>query len=277
MSYIRDKVIIVTGAGSGFGRLISQKAAAMGAKLVCADISVAMLDDVVQSISAAGGIAMAVGADVTDVDQMRVAAATAVKRFGRIDVLVNNAGTMPLAFIQDHEAALPAWDKCIDINFKGVMNGTVAVYDQMIQQGQGQIINISSIYGNHPVVGAAVYGATKAAVNYFSNSVRVESRGKIKVCLIKPTGVPATGLTNTVVNAASIVGIVGQNAQEFQEFAAKYASGELPPSTLDPEAIGYPALDPVYIADAVIHVINQPAGIALSDVTVRAAGDPYIL
>jgi NADP-dependent 3-hydroxy acid dehydrogenase YdfG len=184
---------------------------------------------------------------------------------------------MPLAFISDHAAALDAWNKCIDINFKGVMNGTVAVYDQMIKQGAGQIVNVSSIYGNHPVAGASIYGATKAAVNYYSNSVRHESRGKIKVSVIKPTGVPATNLSGSVVNPEGIVGILGQNALEFQDFVQKYMSGQLPPEALDPDAIGYAALDPGFIADAIIHVINQPLGVTLSEVTVRATGDHYIL
>ncbi len=79
--------------------------------------------------------------------------------------MVNNAGAMPLAFFSDHGLAADAWERCIDINFEGLLNGITAVYDQMITQGRGQIVNISSIYGNFPNAGGAVYGATKAAVN----------------------------------------------------------------------------------------------------------------
>jgi NADP-dependent 3-hydroxy acid dehydrogenase YdfG len=277
MDNIPGKTILVTGAGSGFGSLIARKAAALGAKVVCLDINADAVQGLVDLIRSEGGTAEMQIADVTRVEDLRSAVAFAVDRFGRVDVLVNNAGIMPLAFLADHAAALDAWNKCIDINFKGVMNGTVAVYDQMIAQGAGQIVNISSIYGNHPVVGASVYGATKAAVNYFSNSVRQEARGKINVTIIKPTGVPATGLGGTVINPAGIVGIIGQNGAELQQYIERHAAGSLPPEATDPASIGYAALDPDHIAEAVIHVINQPLGITLSEVTVRASSDPYIL
>lgn len=277
MNYITNQVVLITGAASGFGRLTAMKAAGLGAKVVCLDLNAGALDELVGEIVAHGEIAISMVSDVREVEQMRAGVSAAVDQFGRVDVLVNNAGTMPLAFISDHAAALDAWNKCIDINFKGVMNGTVAVYDQMIKQGAGQIVNVSSIYGNHPVAGASIYGATKAAVNYYSNSVRHESRGKIKVSVIKPTGVPATNLSGSVVNPEGIVGILGQNALEFQDFVQKYMSGQLPPEALDPDAIGYAALDPGFIADAIIHVINQPLGVTLSEVTVRATGDHYIL
>lgn len=273
MNYIAGKVIVITGAGNGFGRLTATKAAEMGAKVVCADINITAAEDVAASIRSAGGEAQAFAADVSRAEDMQTLAAKAVAAFGRIDVLVNNAGIMPLAFLSDHGSALDAWNRCIDINFKGVLNGTVAVYDLMLAQGAGHIVNLSSIYGNHPVVGAAVYGATKAAVNYFSHSVRQESRGKIKVSVIKPTGVPGTGLGGTVVNVAGVVGIVGQNAQEFQELLQSGLGSQ----SMDPNDMAYPVLDPVHIADAVIHVINQPLGVSISDITVRASGDHYIL
>lgn len=277
MNYVQDKVILVTGAASGFGRLTSDKAAALGAKLVCVDLNADALNDVVEAIRTSGGEAIAVVADVADIDAFRIAVAKGVDAFGRLDVLVNNAGTMPLAFISDHAAALSAWNKCIDVNFRGVINGTAAVYDQMVDQGGGQIVNVSSIYGNHPVIGSGVYGATKAAVNYFSNSVRQESRGKIKVSVVKPTGVIGTGLGGTVINPMGLAGILAQNASEFHDFVAKQATGELDPSAIDPEALGYQNLDQSFIADAIVHVINQPLGVTLSEITVRASSDPYIL
>lgn len=277
MNYVQDKVILVTGAASGFGKLTSEKAAALGAKLVCLDVNAEAAKAVAKEITDRGGEAIAVFADVADIEAFRAAVSMSVERFGRLDVLVNNAGTMPLAFISDHAIALSAWNKCIDVNFRGVINGTSAVFDQMVEQGGGQIVNVSSIYGNHPVIGSAVYGATKAAVNYFSNSVRQEGRGKIKVSVIKPTGVIGTGLGGTVINAMGLAGILAQNAPEFEEFVAKQATGQLEPAAVDPEVLGYQNLDPSFIADAIINVINQPMGVTLSEVTVRASSDPYIL
>ena len=213
--HIDGKVIVVTGAGGGFGRLISLKAAALGAQLVCADIAADAVNAAVQDIQNARGQAIGRQTDVANAAQMAALAQAAVERFGRIDVMINNAGVMPLAFYADHLAAAQLWHRSIDINIKGVLNGIMAVHDQMVAQGQGHIVNISSIYGNFPVAGAGVYGATKAAVNFLSESLRVESQGKIKVTVIKPTGVPGTGLGAGIVNPGAIVGILGQNASSY--------------------------------------------------------------
>lgn len=275
--HIQGKSIVVTGAASGFGRLVSEKAAARGARLTCADVRGDALEEVVAGIRAAGGAAHAVTADVTDMAQMKALAAAAVRSFGGIDVMINNAGVMPLAFYADHERALEAWQRCIDINVKGVLHGIVAVYDQMMAQGRGHVINLSSIYGNAPVAGAAVYGASKAAVNFLSESLRVESRGRIKVTIVKPTGVPGTGLGAGIVNPEAIVGILAQNAAGFRALIEKLQAGALPAEHLDPERIDYVMLDPAFIADQVIHAIDQPWGVVIGDVTIRAAGDHYVL
>ncbi|MBW8752721.1 MAG: SDR family NAD(P)-dependent oxidoreductase, partial [Sphingomonadales bacterium] len=215
--HIAGKSVVITGAGSGFGKLTAEKLGAGGARLTCVDVNGEAAETTAAAVRTAGGEAQAITADVASIDDMRRAAAAAVAAYRAIDVMVNNAGTMPLAFIADHAEALPAWERCIDINFKGVMHGCVAVYDQMMAQGRGHIINLSSIYGNRPSAGAAVYGATKAAVDYFSHALRQEARGKIKVTVIKPTGVMATGLVGTVVNPAAGVGIMGHNAAAFYE------------------------------------------------------------
>lgn len=276
-NFVSGKSIIVTGAASGFGKLVSEKAATLGAHVTCADLNEEALKTVVAGITASGGKAQAVRCDVTDIGQMKALASQAVKAYGRIDVMLNNAGVMPLALYADHESALEKWHRCIDINFKGVLNGIVAVYDQMMTQGEGHVINVSSIYGNFPTIGGAVYGATKSAVNFLSESLRVEGRGKIKVTIIKPTGVPGTNLVSGVVNIVGATGIVGQNAPEYFEFLTKYAEGKLDASDLDPDKAGYLALDPGYIADQVIYAINQPKGVVIGDITVRAGGDHYIL
>lgn len=275
--HLSGKSIVITGAGGGFGRLVAQKAAARGAKVTLGDINLPAAEDVAAEIRAAGGQAQAVAVDVTRLAQVKALVGAALDAFGRVDVMLNNAGIMPLAFIADHEAAYAAWERCIDINIKGVLNGMVAAHDPMIAQGSGHVINVSSIYGNFPVTGAAVYGASKAAVNFLSESFRVEARGKVKVTIVKPTGVPATGLGGTVVNQAASVGILGQNTPDFMAMVAGMQDGTFPAERLDPENIDYASLAPEHIADAIIHAIDQPAGVSIGDITVRAAGDHFIL
>lgn len=275
--HIAGKSIVITGAGGGFGRLIAQKAAALGAQVTCGDIDLAAAEAVAGGITAQGGAAQAVAVDVRDLAAVKALVAAALEAYGAVDVMINNAGIMPLAFFSDHEAAYPAWERCIDINIKGVLNGMVAAYDPMITAGRGQIVNLSSIYGNFPVIGAAVYGASKSAVNFLSESLRVESRGKIKVTTIKPTGVPTTGLSGTVINPGATIGIVGHNMPDFLDTLGQMGAGTLPAARLDPEAMDYASLAPEHIADAVIHVINQPLGVAISEITVRAAGDHFVL
>lgn len=276
-NHVTGKSIIITGAASGFGKLASEKAAALGAKVTCGDIDAAAAEAVAAAIRANGGTAQAVAVDVRDAGQMRALCKAAVDAYGAVDVLVNNAGIMPLAFWSDHEAAMEAWNRCIDINLRGIMNGIAAVHDQMIAQGRGQVVNVASIYGNFPVAGAGIYGATKAAVSFLSESLRVESRGKIKVTTVKPTGVPATGLSATIINPAAAVGILGQNMPEFLEMSEQMGAGTFPANRLDPANIDYASLAPDHIADAIIHAINQPWGVSIGDITVRGAGDHFIL
>ncbi|KUR72838.1 short-chain dehydrogenase [Novosphingobium fuchskuhlense] len=276
-NHIAGKSIVITGAGGGFGRLVAQKAAALGAHVTCGDIDLAAAEATAALVTGAGGSALAVETDVRDLAAVKALVAAAIAAHGGIDVMINNAGIMPLAFFSDHEAAYPAWERCIDINIKGVLNGMVAAYDPMIAAGRGQIVNLSSIYGNFPVIGAAVYGASKSAVNFLSESLRVESRGKIKVTTIKPTGVPTTGLSGTVINPAAGVGIVAHNMPDFMDMVQQMGAGTFPAERLSPESIDYASLAPDHIADAVIHAINQPWGVSISEVTVRAAGDHFVL
>ncbi|MCR8899602.1 SDR family oxidoreductase [Gordonia sp. GONU] len=274
--HLQDKTIVITGAGGGFGRVIAEKCAARGARVVGVDIDADGLSAVVDGIVAAGGSALAQVADVTDMVQMRAAAALAVEEFGAIDVIVNNAGVMPLAFFADHERAWEKWHKAIDINIKGVVNGISAVYDQMIAQGRGQVVNIASIYGNGGFEGSGVYSATKAAVTMLSDSLRIEAKGKIKVTTVKPTGVAGTNLASWIVNDRAIRGIVGQRVSSYKEHVTQMLQGELPDELTDADSIKYWLITPEDLADAVVHVIDQPWGISLSDVTVRASGEDYL-
>lgn len=277
MSYLKDRVVVVTGAAGGFGALVCDKAAGLGARVVASDVNEAALQETTKAISDKGGSIIAVAADVTDRHAMQDLAAAAVDQFGAIDVMLNNAGIMPLAFYADHKAASDAWEKCIDINFKGVLNGITAVHDQMIRQGRGHVINISSIYGNYPTAGGGVYGATKAAVIFLSESLRMESQGKIKVTTIRPTGVPATGLSSGVVNPEAVSGLLGLNTAAYMSKFEAAEAGQLPAQMLDINEIEYFALDPSALADQIIYAMNQPWGVAITDMTVRASGDAYIL
>ena len=271
---IAGKSIIVTGAGSGFGRLVCRLTAARGARVAAVDIDGDAVRTVVGEIG--GADVVAIECDVTDAQAMRAMARQVEETFGAVDVLVNNAGIMPLAFWADHARALEAWDRCIDINLKGVINGIAAVHDIMIRQGRGHVVNISSIYGNTPVVGSAVYSATKAAVNVLSESLRAESQGRIKVTTVKPTGVAGTNLGASIVNGDAMIGLLGQNMESFRENATAVFGGTADPALTDPNDIRYWAISPTELAEQIVYVIDQPWGVSISDITVRASGDQYL-
>jgi NADP-dependent 3-hydroxy acid dehydrogenase YdfG len=271
-NYVKNKVIVITGASSGFGFLTAQKTAGMGAKVVAAARNESKLKDLVAGIKGKGQTAEYVVTDVTNRASVQKMIKFAVDTFGRVDVLINNAGTMPLAFFSDHEKALDAWENCIDVNIKGALFGITAVYDQMIRQGEGHIINTSSIYGNGPVEGSAVYGLSKYADGFFADALRVETKGKIRVTTIWPTGSP-TGLNDTIVNFQAGRGIFANTFDKFMSLSAEIAEGKADPAYQDPESIKYFHLSPEYLADAIVYAINQPMGVSLSDITVRASGD----
>ena len=275
-NYLAGKTIVVTGAAGGFGSLLCRDALAGGAKVTALDVNSEALDALAVDLDAQQSL-LTVTTDVTDLAAMSAAVAQSAAVFGSVDVMVNNAGTMPLAFLADHAAAADAWSRCIDINIKGTLNGMIAVHDQMVSQGRGHVVNISSIYGNAPVAGAAVYGATKAAVNVMSEAFRVETQGTIKVTIVKPTGVPGTGLGAGVINRAAIIGIMGQNAADYNAVFGALAEGRLDDVDLDPESAGYAVLEPQYIVDQILHAIDQPWGVSVGDITIRATGDRYIL
>ncbi|CAB3906037.1 MULTISPECIES: SDR family oxidoreductase [Achromobacter] len=275
--YISGKTIVITGAGGGFGRQVAQQAAARGALVTCGDIDADAAAETVARITAAGGRAQALAADVRILDDLRGLVGASVQRYGSIDVMLNNAGIMPLAFVADHSRAYDAWMRCIDINMRGVFNGMIAAHDAMIFQGRGHFINISSIYGDFPAVGAAIYGATKAAVNFMSEAVRTEARGKIKVTTISPTGVPNTGLGGSVANHAAAVGRVGNNMEQFMAMVKGLQEGALPPDLRDPESLSHMPVEPDSIADAILLAIDQPWGVSVSDMTVRASADCFVL
>lgn len=276
-SHLDGRVVVVTGAGGGFGRLIAEMAAARGAKVVIGDIDEAAAMAAAEAIAASGAEAEGVAVDVRDLGQVEALVARAVERFGAVDVLVNNARVMPLAFLADHAQAREAWDRCIDVNLKGVLHGIVAVHDQMTAQGRGHVVNISSIYANAGTAGSGVYSATKAAVAVLSDSLRVESQGTIKVTVVRPTGVLGTGLAAGVVNPMAAVGIVGPHQQAYMEKVMASLGGTLDGPLTDVDEPAYWDIQPEDVATQVVHAIDQPWGVTISDVTIRATGEHFVI
>lgn len=272
-NYVEGKVIIITGASSGFGVLTAKRAAEMGGKVVLAARSEDKLRAAVDEIKAAGGEASYVLTDVTKKADVFAMAKFAVDTYGAIDVLVNNAGTMPLAFFSDHEKALDKWEECIDISIKGTMYGISAVYDQMIKQGRGQVVNISSIYANFPVAGAGVYQAAKMGVQYLAESLRSECQGKIKVTTVKPTGFMRTGLSNSVIDQYAFIPVV----KGPMEILTGMEESPLRPDYHDINSMTYSDPDPQILADNIIYAINQPWGVSIGDITVRMSGDLFVI
>ena len=147
----------------------------------------------------------------------------------------------------------------------------------MIEQGRGHIVNISSIYGNAGTAGSGVYSATKAAVRVLSDSLRVESQGKIKVTVVRPTGIMGTGLSNGVINQAAIVGLTGQNTERFGERVQRLMTGVgLRPEETDVDDVRYWAITPEDLVRQIVYVIDQPWGVTINDITVRATGEDYV-
>lgn len=277
MSHLQDRVVVVTGAGSGFGRLLVTGCVARGACAVAIDVDGDAAAATAALADPSGERALAVRGDVTVLEDLRAAVAAAVERFGGVDVMINNAGIMPLAFWSDHARAADAWSRCVDVNIKGVVHGISAVYDHMIERGRGHVVNISSIYGNHAVPGSAVYTATKAAVNLLSDTLRQEAQGRIKVTVVRPTGVVGTGLGGTVVNREAIVGIVGTNRDAYLGAAVSWSTGELPAAMRDRDEMSYWSVTPQDLVDQVLYAVDQPWGITIGDITVRASGEHYVL
>ena len=273
-NYVEGKVIIITGASSGFGKLTAKRAAEMGGKIVLAARSEEKLKETVAEIKAAGGEASYIVTDVAKKDDVFAMAKFAVDTYGRIDVLVNNAGTMPLAFFSEHEQALDKWEQCIDISIKGTMFGISAVYDQMIKQGQGQVINVSSIYANFPVAGAGVYQVAKMGVQYLAESLRSECQGKIKVTTIKPTGFMKTNLSSSVVDQMAMMPAVAGPLEILSNWVEE---APLRPDFHDINSMTYNDPDPQVLADNIIYAINQPWGVSIGDLTVRASGESFVI
>jgi NADP-dependent 3-hydroxy acid dehydrogenase YdfG len=193
MTNITGKVALITGASSGIGAATALKLAAAGAKVGIAARRAEKLESIKSEISAAGGEALVIRMDVVDPSSVEAGVKTLVDAFGSIDIVVNNAGLMPLSDVDQLKTA--EWHRMVDVNIKGLLNTTAAVLPQMIKQHSGHIFNMSSIAGRKVFKGLSVYCATKHAVTAFSDGLRMEvgQKHNIRVTCIQP-GAVATEL-----------------------------------------------------------------------------------
>ncbi len=239
MSEIQNKVVIITGASSGLGEATAQRLAERGAKLMLAARREDRLEELVAKIEQAGGTAQYQITDVIQKDQVDALAEATKAAYGRVDVLVNNAGLMPLSPLD--EAKIDEWDQMIDVNIKGVLYNIAAVLPMMRAQKSGHIINISSVAGHKVFPAGAVYCATKFAVKAISEGIRLEANGEIRSTNISP-GAVATELTNTISHDDT-----AENVGKMYEVA------------IDADAI----------ARAITFAIEQPDDVDINEIIVR--------
>lgn len=181
---IKGKVAAITGASSGIGEATARLLAQHGAHVVLGARRTERLEALTSEIRSKGGSADYMQLDVTQREQMEAFIKYAEKRFGRVDVIVNNAGVMPLSKLE--ALKVEEWDRMIDVNIRGVLHGIAAGLPIMKKQGFGQFINIASIGAYSVTPTAAVYCATKYAVRAISEGLRMEVGGDIRVTLVSP-------------------------------------------------------------------------------------------
>jgi NADP-dependent 3-hydroxy acid dehydrogenase YdfG len=223
-SNIEGKVVVITGASSGMGEAAARHLSAQGAAVVLGARRVERLTALVDEITAAGGKALAVQTDVTDRAQVQRLVDAAVATFGRVDVLVNNAGIMPLSPLE--RLKVDEWDRMIDVNLRGVLYGIAAALPHMQAQKSGHIINLSSVAGHKLFGGSAVYSATKFGVRALSEGLRQEVKAyNVRTTIISPGAVKTELLdhiSETDVQQANrdYVGQVGVPADSFARVVA---------------------------------------------------------
>ena len=193
---IAGKVIVITGASSGMGEAAARHLAAKGAVVIAAARRADRIERLVAEIVAQGGNATAVTADVTKMDDMRKMAEATIAAHGRIDVLVNNAGVMPLSPLE--RLKVDEWNQMIDVNLRGVLHGIAAVLPDMKRRKSGHIVNTASVAAHKVFPASAVYSATKYAVRALSEGLRQEVKPyNIRTTLLSP-GAVATELLDHI-------------------------------------------------------------------------------
>ena len=234
MTRLDGKTAIVTGGGTGIGKGIARALALEGAAVVIASRNTAVLEAAAEELRGEGGQIVAVGADVTDEAQVEALFAETDRRFGRVDLLVNNSGAFEFAPLD--ELTLDQWRTLVDVNMTGVFLCTRAALRRMKQQGGGRIINIGSISATKPREGQAAYGATKAAVISLTRATALEGR---------PHGISA-GCINPGLVDVSESDVYTESRPRRDE----------------------PSISPADLAEAAVAMAVLPPGVNMLDVTV---------
>ena len=245
MSSINNKVILITGASSGIGEAAARLLAEKGAQVVLGARRTERLAKLCEEIRAAGGSAQYQAVDVTLRADMQAFVDFAVNQYGRVDVIVNNAGVMPLSRLD--ALKVDEWDQMIDVNIRGVLHGIAAGLPLMQQQKSGQFINIASIGAYTVSPTASVYCATKFAVRAISEGLRQEIGGDIRVTVISP-GVTESDLAESI------------SDEDSRALMRDFRS------------IAIPAMA---IARAIAYAVEQPADVDVSELIVRPTASPY--
>lgn len=195
MKNIQGKVVVITGASSGLGEATARMLAAEGAIVILGARRTERIESLANEIIKKGGKALAIPTNVTDAAHVKRLVDSAVKAYGRVDAIINNAGLMPHSPLE--RLKIDDWDNMIDVNIKGVLYGIAAVLPHMTKQKGGHIINVSSVAGHKVNPGGAVYSATKQAVLAISEGLRQEVKPyNIRTIVISP-GAVATELPNS--------------------------------------------------------------------------------
>jgi NADP-dependent 3-hydroxy acid dehydrogenase YdfG len=238
---IRGKVVVITGGSGGLGAATSRLLATRGAKLVLGDRNKERLEQLAKELRQTGGLATAVVTDVVKREDMNALVSTAVKEFGRIDVLINNAGIMPLAPLE--KGLIDEWDRLIDVNIRGVLHGIAAALPHMKRQRSGHIVNIASVAGLKVFTPmGTVYSATKFAVRALSEGLRVEAPDGVRTTIISPGAVKSDLKAGTS---------DPDSATAVREF---YEANEIPADA---------------VARAIAYALEQPADVDVNEIVLR--------
>lgn len=196
MENIQGKIVVITGASSGLGEATTRMLSAQGATVVLGARRLDSIQKIVSELSARGAKALAVATDVVRQEQVKNLVDSAVERFGRVDVLINNAGLMPHSPLDRFKVA--DWEQMIDVHLKGLMYGIAAALPHMIRQKSGHMIMVSSVAGHKVRPGSAVYAATKTAVRVIAEGFRQEVKPhNIRTTILSP-GAVATNLADSI-------------------------------------------------------------------------------